>query len=300
MIELTFLGTGCMMPTKERNTQSIYLRYNGEGFLFDCGEGTQRQMAIAGISRAAVDKIFISHWHGDHVSGLIGLIQTMGNSADDKKIYIYGPVGSKKIMHHLMQSCIFESKIEIEIIELDPRNVELIYEGDDYYIECAKMDHSVPCIAYSFVENDRLRIRIDDVKNKGIPEGPLLKKLQKGEDIEYNKQTFKNEDLTYLVKGKKITIIMDTTYCQNAIELSNNSDILIIESVYGPEMIERAEEVKHMCSNQSALIASNANIKELILTHFSQRYKDLSELEKGAKDIFPNTRLAFDFMKIKI
>ena len=108
MINITILGTSSMVPTKDRNVQSIYLDYNGEGILFDCGEGTQRQMNIAGINRTKVKKILITHWHGDHVSGLIGLIQTLGNSKYASKLEIYGPKGTKRFMNNLLNSCVFE------------------------------------------------------------------------------------------------------------------------------------------------------------------------------------------------
>ena len=118
-LEITFLGTSSMVPTKDRNVQSIHLEYRGEGILLDCGEGTQRQMNIAGINRTKVKKILITHWHGDHVSGLIGLIQTLGNSKDVSELSIYGPPGTKKSMSHLLETCIFDLTVDLNIVELD-------------------------------------------------------------------------------------------------------------------------------------------------------------------------------------
>src|SRR3989338_4648256 len=154
-MEITFLGTSCMVPTKDRNVAGVFLKYKEEGILFDCGEGTQRQMNICGINRNDVTRICVSHWHGDHVSGIIGLIQTVGNSADEKVLHIYGPMGTKMRMEHLMLSRIFENKVDIRITELSPKGVERFFENEEIAIECAPMKHSVACNAYSFIVKDK-------------------------------------------------------------------------------------------------------------------------------------------------
>ena len=122
MVEIVILGTSSMVPTKDRNVQAFHIEFNGEGMLFDCGEGTQRQMNIAGLSRSKVRRIFISHWHGDHVAGIIGLIQTIGNSNYEGTLSIYGPKGTKERMFHMMQTCVFENKIDIAVHELIPKD----------------------------------------------------------------------------------------------------------------------------------------------------------------------------------
>ncbi|MFQ5475351.1 MAG: MBL fold metallo-hydrolase, partial [Candidatus Nanoarchaeia archaeon] len=120
-MQITFLGTSSMVPTKERNVSGIFLEYRGEGILLDCGEGTQRQMNMTGIKRTSVKKVLLSHWHGDHVSGLIGLIQTLGNAEENARLMIFGPKGTKKRMEHMMNCAAFENKVELVIEELDPR-----------------------------------------------------------------------------------------------------------------------------------------------------------------------------------
>lgn len=299
-IEITFLGTSSMVPTKERNVQSIYLEYKGEGILIDCGEGTQRQMNIAGINRLKVKKILVSHWHGDHVSGLIGLIQTVGNVAEPGILTVYGPTGTKKHMEHLLQSCIFDLRIKLEVQEIKITKKTVFYENEDYYLEAAPLDHGVPCLGYAFVEKDKRNINMDKASRLGLKPGPMLGKLQKGQTIKHNEKTIKPDDVSTIKKGKKIAFIMDTTYCKECTNLAENSDILVSEATYESSKHEKAEEYKHMTTEQVAMIANQANAKKLILTHFSQRYKTLHELEDEAKKIFPNTTMAYDFMKIKL
>jgi ribonuclease Z len=191
-IEITFLGTGSMVPTKDRNVIGIFLSYKNKGVLMDCGEGTQRQMNIAGINRNKVNYVLLSHWHGDHVSGLIGLIQTLGNQnmQNDERpvLHIFGPKETKMRMEHMLQTCIFENKVILEIHELVPKHNELmtVLDIEDFYIQAASLDHSVPCLGYSFVEKDTRRIDMGKIKRFGDIPGPLIGRLQSGEEIEYN------------------------------------------------------------------------------------------------------------------
>ncbi len=302
MVEITFLGTSCMVPTKERNVSSIFLKYKGEGMLFDCGEGTQRQMNIAGIKRTSVTKILISHWHGDHVSGIIGLLQTVGNEAEPPHIKIFGPRETKKRVEHMMQTCIFDNKIDLEVHELEPKgeNVLRFFETEEYALDCAALDHKVPCIGFSFVEKERLNIDTAKQEKLGVRDGPHLRKIKAGQDIEYKGKKIAVEDITYHVPQKKFTYVADTEACPSAIALAQGADILVSESAFASSLQEKAEMRKHMCAAEAAHIASQADVGKLVLTHFSQRYKTVEELEEEAKIHFPNTVAAFDFMKMKI
>jgi ribonuclease Z len=300
LINLTILGTSGMVPTKERNVQSIHLDYDGEGILFDCGEGTQRQMNIAGINRTKIKKVLISHWHGDHVSGLIGLIQTLGNSKDASKLEIYGPEGTKKFMNNLLNSCIFDLAVDIEINELDISTKKVFFENEHYYLEASPLNHGIPCIGYSFIEKDKRKILMDKAKRLGLEEGPFLGNIQKGLPVKIKGKVITPDDVSEIKKGKKVTVIADTSFSANAASLASESDVLICEATYASGEEEKAEQYNHLTSEQAALIASNAGVKKLILTHFSQRYKSLDELLEQAKNIFPQTFLAFDFMKIKV
>ncbi|MBU0461331.1 MAG: MBL fold metallo-hydrolase, partial [Nanoarchaeota archaeon] len=235
-----------MVPTKERNVSGLYLEYKGEGILFDCGEGTQRQMNITGIKRTNVRKILVSHWHGDHVSGIIGLIQTMGNNDNPPKLSIYGPKETKKRVEHLMQTCIFDNRVEIDIHELTPKDGEVLvfFENEEYRLECARLDHGVPCIGFSFIEKERLNIDTAKQKKLGIPDGPHLRKIKNGEDITYKEKKITPAMLTYKVERKKITYVADTLICDGAMLLAQDSDVLICESAFSSEHQEKAEERK--------------------------------------------------------
>jgi ribonuclease Z len=299
--EIVMLGTSCMVPTKERNVQGIYVEFKGEGMLFDCGEGTQRQMNIIGINRNKVRKIFITHWHGDHVSGLIGLLQTMSNNENPQKVMIFGPRDTKERIAHLMRAVSFEdNRLELEVKEINPNGVERIYDGEEYYIEASYLDHKMPCLGYSFIEKDKRRVSMAAAKKIGLKEGPLVGKLQAGKSVEFKGKTIHPDEVTYVQAGKKLSIVLDTLPCENAYDLARDADLLIAESAYTSDKEEKALEYKHMTTKQAALIATNANAKKLIITHFSQRYKTNSELAEEIKTFFPNSECAYDFMKIKL
>lgn len=298
-MEITFLGTSSMVPTKNRNVQAIYLEYVGEGILIDCGEGTQRQMNIASINRLKVRKILISHWHGDHVSGLIGLIQTIGSCENPKTLEIFGPEGTRKHLNHLLNSCLFDLRIEIKVHEIKASSLKTIYENENYEIKAISMNHNVPCLAYSFEEKDKRKMIKSKLEKFGL-KGKLVGDLQKGLFVKINDKKVSPEDVSKLEKGKKVTFILDTAYNANCEIIAKDSDILISESTYDLKLQEKAKEYFHLTSKDAATIAKNSNSKRLILTHFSQRYKSLDDLKKQAKDVFKNVELAKDFLKVKL
>ncbi|MCB9358519.1 ribonuclease Z [Candidatus Woesearchaeota archaeon] len=305
MIQLTLLGTSCMVPTKERNVTSFFLDFNGEGILVDCGEGTQRQMNIANINRNKVKKILISHWHGDHVAGMLGLIQTISNNTEGTTIEIFGPKETKKRFEMLMNSTYFGniSRLNLKITEIIPKDkdkLETFYESPNYYLQAISLDHGIPTLGYRFVEKDKRRISTSKTSKLGIPEGPLLGKLQDGRSIEFKGKSYSSDELTYLVPGKVIAFIMDTAYVKNTIILAQDADVVISEATYLDKHVDKADQYKHMSVKQAAQIAHEANAKKLVMTHFSQRYSDVSELEEEARDIFPESYAGFDFMKIKV
>jgi len=301
--KLHFLGTGCMVPTKERNHLSIALEFDGNIFLFDCGEATQNQIKNMKLPIGKIKKIFISHWHGDHVLGLPGLIQTLSNTEGIKKIEIHGPIDSKKYMNSILTCSIFDSKVPIETFEHDPKENEIlnITNNKQYKIDCVKLNHSVPCIGFSFKEKDTLNIDEEKIKKLGIKPSPLLARAKLGIDIEINNKKIKSQDITYKKKGTKITFIFDTRPTSNINLIAKDSDYLVMEATYLYKThSEKAEEYDHMSAKETAEIARENNVKNLIITHFSQRYKEAEILLDEAKEEFENTTLTYDLMTLKL
>jgi ribonuclease Z len=296
-MEITFLGTSSMLPTKDRNPSAILISNNAENILVDCGEGTQRQMRIKGISPTKITKILITHWHGDHVLGLPGLLQTLGSNQYQKTLDIYGPKGTKEFFNNLLKSFIFPFKINVNLHEVSKG---IISKDKDLEIETIEVEHSTKCQAYSIKQVDKRKININYTKKFGLTQHPLLGNLQQGKDITYNGKKILASKATTIKKGKKITIILDTMYCKNAVELAKNSDVLISEATFKEEMQEKGKEYKHLTSVDAAKLAKESKSNELILTHFSQRYNDVKELEREAKRIFKKTKTSEDFMTFSV
>lgn len=301
-MELLFLGTSAMIPTKERNHSALFLKQGTEGILVDCGEGTQRQFKLFGETATKITKILISHWHGDHVLGLPGLLQTLSASeyaTKEKPLEIYGPEGLKKHITQTLKAFPFDNKLNFKIKEVK-KGKEIIVKNEELEITAYSLEHSIPCLGFHIKETDKRRIDVEKVKKLGIPQGPLLGKLQQNKPILFQGKHISPKETTYVVEGKVIGIITDTGQCKNCLEIAEEVDYLICEATFMEKEVEKAEKYKHLTIKQAALIAHTANAKKLILNHFSQRYKITAEQEQEARDIFPNVLLAYDGLKITI
>jgi ribonuclease Z len=298
-MEITILGTAGSMPTKERNVLSVFLKYKAEGLLFDCGEGTQRQMKIAGIPLSKVTRIFITHWHGDHVIGLPGLLFSLGLTIYNYSgtMEIYGPAGTKERLGHIFSAYEYAKNIDIRVHEVKSGT---ILETDDFRVDCAPLKHGVATVGYAFIEKDTRKMDVKLLKKHGVPLGPMVGKLQEGHVVTINGKKITPDMVSEVVPGKKVAYITDTAACSGAQKLAENSDIVMCESTYTSERTDEARLYSHMTAQEAAQLASQANAKKLILIHFSARYKDITELEQDARDIFDNTQAAKDLMKIKL
>ena len=295
-INLTFLGTGNAVPTEKRNHTSILASFANENILIDCGEGTQRQLKVAKISASKITRIFITHWHGDHILGLPGLLQTLAMTDYQKTLKIYGPQGTKYFMS-LIEKLMTSFKIKIEIYEV----VGEFIKEKFWSAHCLPMNHGCPANAYSITLNDRIRLKKDKIKKLKLPNSPLIGQLSAGKDIVFNKKKIKAKDVTYQEKGKKVTFILDTGMNENALRLAANSDLLITESTFSSKEAEQAKEYKHLTSQDAATIAKKSKSKKLILTHISQRYEhNTKPIEQEAKKIFKNTKIVSDLDSIKV
>lgn len=301
--KLHFLGTGCMMPTPERNHLSICLELNGELMLFDCGEHTQLQIKKKKLPLSHIKKIFISHWHGDHVLGLPGLLMSLGNTQNVGIIEIHGPKGTLNYITHMKQSMIFDTKLDLQVFEHTPKKEELqeIVLTSQYTISCINLNHSVPCLAYTVKEKDVLNIDPKKSKQFGLTTSPLLARAKMGLDIEHNGQIITPDMITYKKEGLKISFIFDTRPCKEVQLIAQNSDYLIMEATFlYKEHAHKAEEYDHMSGKETAELARDCNVKELYITHFSQRYKDPTVILEEAKEYFENTHITYDLMSVII
>lgn len=297
-MEIIFLGTSSAVHSYNRNHPAIILKAFGETFLFDCGEATQRQLIFAKVSPMKISKIFLSHYHGDHILGLPGLIQSMNFRGREKKLTIYGPKGLYDLRDALFNLGYSKIEFPIEFIEIDSETVE---STDEYIIKSQHVNHNVPSLAYSIEELKKPRFLREKAIELGVPVGPDFGRLHNGEEIEVGGKIIKPEQvLGPPRKGNKIVYSGDTTPCEEMVEFAKDSTILIHESTYMTEDADKAEENFHSTSADAAEIAKASNSKELILTHFSTRYKKNDEMLKQAQDVFENTKLANDFMRIDV
>lgn len=287
--KVTFLGTGNAIPTVLRNHTSILVEIDNNSFLVDCGEGAQRQFRHAKISPHKISSLFITHWHGDHILGIPGLLQTLAMTDYQKTLQIYGPKGTSQLMENIRE-LMLGIRIKIQIHEIDSG---VIVENKQFKIIAERMDHDIPSLAYSFIIKDRFRLDKKKLKKFKLPNSPILKQLQEGKDIQFNGKKIKAKDVAYLEKGKKLAIILDTKYNEKAVEIAKNSNLAIIESTFLSQEQEKAKEGKHLTAKDAATIAKKAKVKALILTHISQRYEHAPYLiEKEAKKIFRNSKIA--------
>ncbi len=299
MFELTFLGTSAMAPTKERNPSSVYVRYRSHGILLDCGEGTQRQMKIAGIKAPKVTKILISHWHGDHVLGLPGLLQTLASLDYHDVLEIYGPSGSKQFLGYVLKSFAYDAKVlEIKLHEIEKEGV--VFEDDDLMISAHELHHGIPCVGYVLSEKTKWSISMAKVKKLGLKEGSWLTEIQRGNTVTVGGKKVKPEDIATEVQGKKIGWVSDTSPCENLNSIAAHADLLISEATYTSRLEDKGEAYGHMTAEQSALLASRNSAKKLVLTHFSQRYKTTEDVLEEAQRYFDNVVCAYDFLKIHV
>ncbi len=295
-IQIIFLGTGQAIPTATRNHSSILLKYKNENILIDCGEGTQRQFRKAKINPCKLTKILITHWHGDHVLGLPGLLQTLALNNYSKQLEIYIPKGTKHFIDLIFKIFVFKGKINYKIYEKQGK----IFENQDFIIQALPMIHGAKCLAYSFIEKDKLKIRKEKLEKLKI-KGEIIKELANGKNIVWQGKKILAKDLTYLQKGRKISFIFDTSVNKNIIKLAKDSDLLISEATYTEEEADLAKNYCHLTAGQAAKLAKEANAKKLILTHISQRHENNKEkLLKEARKFFKNTSVAEDLMRVEI
>ena len=296
-MEVTFLGTSSAVHSKDRNHPSIALKAFGDVFLFDCGEGTQRQLLFTNVSPMKISKVFITHFHGDHILGLPGLLQSMSLNGRESKLTVYGPRGLNKLKDAVYSLGYCAIEYPVEFIEIDTGIIE---ETDEYVIRAQSVRHNVPSLAYSIEEKKKPRFLREKAIELGVPVGPTFGKLHNGEEIEIDGRTIKPEQvLGPPRKGIKITYSGDTRPCEEMIMFARDSTLLIHESTFIQKEAQNAEEYGHSTAKDAAFVARESNSKKLIITHISTRYGEeyANMMLNEAREIFENTELAEDCME---
>ena len=311
-MNITFLGTSSGVPTLTRNVSSLALKLSqkSEVWLFDCGEGTQLQIMRSNIKSSQIKKIFITHMHGDHIYGLPGLLATLGLAGNSQGLEIYGPKGLKNFVLSTLKNsyCTITFPLNFFAVEEFALNNNYLYEDDQMTVKCSCLKHRLPAYGYRVSEKDKPgKFDIDKATRLDIPPGPIYSILQSGEKVTLNDgRIFHGDDFCGEPrKGETFVYCTDTIFSDSAVKLSKNADLLVHESTFSAKDKVMAIKKLHSTTIMAAKTALLSNAKKLILTHLSPRYTCKSpitpiDLLKEAKEIFPNTFLAKDFLTTKI
>jgi len=306
-MQITFLGTSSGVPTRFRNVSSVAVRLpqRSEVWLLDCGESTQHQVMRSELRLSQITKIFITHLHGDHIFGIPGLLATCGMSGSVKHIDLYGPSG----LEGYIDACLKYSETRLAYtIAVHRVKPGLVTEDQEFAVYCAPLKHRVTAYGYRVVEKDRLgTFDVAKAQAEGIPFGPLYGKLKQGETIVLpDGRTFDGKEFVGAPKlGRKVVYCTDTIYCDSAVELAHQADLLIHEATFAHQDADMAYQRLHSTSTMAAQVALGAQVKKLVMTHFSPRYAPgndilLEDLLTEARMIFAETYLAQDFMTLEV
>lgn len=306
MLKLTFLGTGAACPTLDRNVASLALTREGETMLFDCGEGTQRQMMRYGVG-FGFREIFFTHFHSDHLLGVIGLLRTLGllnvfgGAERSEGLTLYGPKNARKILTHALEVGLERVKFPVELVELKPGDV--IRRGE-YDILTFPTEHRTDSIGYALSEHLRRgRFDVDKARALGVPEGPMWGKIHKGESVTLSDgRVVEPKELVGEARpGRKVVISGDTRPCEDLLAAARDADLLVHEATFSQEDHFRAKETGHSTAREAAELAGRANARRLVLTHISPRYsREAPELLAEARAFFSATEIARDGMEIEV
>jgi len=300
MMQVTFLGTSAALPTVDRNVSGLMVQREGELLMFDCGEGTQRQM-MRYTSGFAVEDIFITHYHSDHILGIPGLLRTMGLQARTAPVRLHGPRGAQRHLGPLITLGMERPKFPVEIVEL---RVDEILNRGEYDIVVGEAKHKGECLSYAIVERDRLgRFDPERARTLGIPEGPMWGKIHKGEPVILPDGSI--VEPAQLVgpprAGRRLVITGDTGPSRTVTDLARGADLLVHEATFGQDEADRARETGHSTAAVAAGVARDAGVRRLVLTHISARYtREAPELVTEARAVFPATDVARDGMVVDV
>ena len=305
ILDIFFLGTGAGIPAKLRNVTSIALKLleeRGSIWLFDVGEATQHQILHTSVKPRRIEKIFITHLHGDHIYGLPGLLASRSFQGGESEVTVFGPKGLKEYIMISLSISQTYLKYPLKIVEIAEG---VIFEDEQFIVEARLLEHGIPSYGYRIVEKDRPgTLLADKLVEAGVQPGPIFRKIKGGETVTLEDGTVivPSDFLGPAQKGRIVTILGDTRYCENAISLAWDADLLIHEATFSKGEEKLAFDYFHSTTHQAAEVANLAGSKQLCLTHISSRYdrQAWQELVTEAREVFANTDIAEDFKEINI
>ncbi len=298
-MEIVFLGTGGSVPTRYRNTSATAVRVGPEVLLFDCGEGTQRQLMSSTVSFMKISRIFVTHLHGDHFLGLPGLIQSMNFAGREDPLDIYGPEGTASVIDTILNLGYFQAGFPVS--GHDVEDYEIV-QGKGYSVKAVRTDHTIPSFGFVLIEDVRPgKFNRERAMELGVPEGPLFSKLQSGSNVTVMGATISPDMVMGDPRpGLKVAFSGDTRPSEHFMESILGCDLLVHEATADVSLHEKAKEFGHSTARDAATIASLAGVKALFLNHFSGRYDDIGLLVDEARNIFPNTHASEDLMVLQV
>jgi ribonuclease Z len=299
-LQVIILGTGSALPTPERRTSATAILYEGEMLLFDCGEGTQLQIRKAGLRHGKLSRIFITHMHGDHVIGIMGLLMTMELSRRERPIELYGPpeLGDYVTASARLLSTGFRYPIVFHAVRPG-----IICQTATYEVECLPLNHRILTYGYALQERDKPgAFNLARAQALSIPQGPLFGRLQRGQAVTLpDGRTIAPQDVLGAPKpGRRIAYCLDTRPCPEAADLARDADLLLYDSTLAAGAEQEAAEKGHSTSRQAAVLAKEAGVKRLVLTHISSRYTDARQLLAGLEGLHDDIVMARDLLELSV
>jgi ribonuclease Z len=295
--ELVVLGTASQTPTRHRNHNGYLLRWDAEGLLFDPGEGTQRQLLLAGIPSSGITRICLTHFHGDHCLGLPGIVQRLSLDRVPHPVPVYFPAAGHVYFERLRGAAVFQ-----EAVTLCPRPVAgtgVVESGPPFLLSACRLDHGIDTLGWRLEEPDGRRMLPERLEALGV-RGPDVGRLQREGTVVVEGRRVDLEETSEPRPGQRFAFVMDTRLCEGAFELARGVDLLVCESTFLTQDAGLAKEYGHLTAAEAARIAAEAGARRLVLTHFSQRYPDDAPFLEEAAAVFPDVVVAHDLLRVPV